>query len=193
MYLEVEELKQYLNLNNTSQDEIIESMILASQDYVEHKTHRIFASEADDTRYFNPLTDAYGGSRVLRINEDLISITSITNGDGEVVSSSDYSLIQIKNHIIEVSLKRSTGLFWTYDEDPENAITIVGRWAYSLTPPNDIVQATKRLASYLFWQKDNANDLDRPFILGQITAMPPAMPRDVERILGRYIRRTVRS
>ena len=189
MYLEVEELKDYLNITRPVDDEIIESMCLAAQAYIEHKTNRVFEVSADSIRYFD--ATKLENQRLLRFGEDLISITTVVNGDGSTIASSNYFLSYAGHLIYELKLKGSTGLYFTYEDDPEEAIAVTGKWAYSLTPPQDIIQATRRLASYLFWQKDNANDLDRPFIIGQVTSLPAALPRDVERLIAKYVRKRI--
>jgi len=77
---------------------------------------------------------------------------------------------------------------WTYDEDHENAITIVGKWAYSATAPADITHACTRLAAYLYRQKDNAGDMDRAIVAGNATILPAKLPSDVAEILKPYRR-----
>lgn len=57
-----------------------------------------------------------------------------------------------------------------------------------LSPPNDIMTACRRLAAWMYRQKDNQNgDIDRPLLAGDGTViMPTTLPLDVEKILMGY-------
>jgi hypothetical protein len=58
-------------------------------------------------------------------------------------------------------LKLNANVRWTYgDGDPEEAITITGRWAFSVTAPEAVTQATLLLAEWLYHRKDNPADRD---------------------------------
>ncbi|MGB3988074.1 MAG: hypothetical protein WBK67_00020, partial [Minisyncoccales bacterium] len=61
---------------------------------------------------------------------------------------------------------------------------------YSATAPLDIQHACVRLTAFLYRQKDNSADIDRPMITGDgVTIMPTNLPADVTRLLDRYKRR----
>ena len=115
---------------------------------------------------------------------------SITNGDGVSVGAAEYvTEPRWETPFYGVTLKRESDIRWTWDDTPEDAITVVGRWAYSATAPADIVQATERLAAYLYRQKDNMSDLDRAVaVSGNMTVLPQSLPRDVQLILAPYRR-----
>jgi len=61
---------------------------------------------------------------------------------------------------------------------------------YILAAPQDIVQACRRLASWLYRQKDNqSGDQDRPVLMGDGTViMPTTLPADVVQTLQPYCR-----
>jgi hypothetical protein len=78
---------------------------------------------------------------------------------------------------------------WTYDDAPEDAISIEGRWGYSVTPPADVVQATVRLVAWMYRQRDTGVDADRPAVNEQgVMVFPASMPRDVAEMLRPYRR-----
>jgi hypothetical protein len=63
--------------------------------------------------------------------------------------------------------------------------------AYLLYTPTDIVTACRRLAAWMYRQKDTQQgDQDRPILAGDGSIiMPTTLPLDVEKILRPYIRR----
>jgi hypothetical protein len=120
------------------------------------------------------------------------SITTVTNGDGTVITSS-YYVTEPRNSgpFYAIKLLGSSGYAWEGDGsgDTENAITVAGRWAYSTTAPADITHATLRLALWYYRQRDSSTDMDRPLLAEGVTIMPSQMPKDVVEILDRYRRR----
>jgi hypothetical protein len=113
----------------------------------------------------------------------------VINGDGTSISASSY-VTNPRNQTPWYGLrfKLNSGLYWTFDQDPENAISITGRWAYSVTAPADIVHATVRMATYMYRQKDS-NTFDVTAIPGAgVIEVPQGIPRDVGKILEPYRR-----
>jgi hypothetical protein len=127
---------------------------------------------------------------------DIYSITTVTNGDGNTIASTKYelypkTLTDREPTIQRIVLLASEGVYWDYTTDWENAISIAGRWAYSATAPDDIKQATIRLAAYYYAQKD-AQIFDVTAIPGTgEVIVPVGIPQDVQRVLdtykGRYV------
>jgi hypothetical protein len=163
---------------------------------------RYFASDSDKTDVgssdsyatikFDALEDVDG--LYLYLNRDLCEISSITNGD------SDSSTFDTSDYVTEprnvtpynaIKLLSSTGKYWEYTTDPEDAISIAGIWAYSKTAPDDIIHATIRLTSWMYKQRVNTDaDLDRPLLTGEgVTIMPSQLPADVKTLLEPYKRR----
>ncbi len=189
-YLSAADLKSYLGIAVTTDDTLLGQILTRAQAMIDTYTGRTFEAAADSTRYLDAIEDVTD-SQTLFLDRDLCAITSITNGDGVAVGATEYTTRPRNNTpYYEIVLKNSSNKFWTYDQDPDKAITIVGKWAYSATAPADIVQAMVRLASYIYRQKDNAGDLDRPVIVGNNTTLLPAqLPKDIEMILRPYVRR----
>ncbi|GIV82782.1 MAG: hypothetical protein KatS3mg051_2136 [Anaerolineae bacterium] len=188
-YATLAELKAYLGITGTTDDMLLTDLLVRSQAIIDAATQRTFEATADSTRYLDAVEDVDG--RVLWLDRvgDLAQITSITNGDGSSVASSEY-VTEPRNQApyYAIQLKASSSVAWTYSDSPENAIAITGRWAYSVTPPDDIVHACIRLAAYLYRQKDNATDLDRPVIAGNVTLLPAQLPADIQSLLAPYRR-----
>jgi hypothetical protein len=90
-----------------------------------------------------------------------------------------------------VRIKESSGYVWKYTDTPEASVSIVGRWGYSLTAPANIIQATLRLASQMYRQRDGSPDLGNSIISADgSTIVTSAMSRDTEALLKPYRRRS---
>jgi hypothetical protein len=192
-YATIEDLKAYLKISSTDDDMLLGALLDRATAIIESPlgADRKFEARADTTRYFNSDEDVDGP--FLYLDEDLCAITSITNGDADVLTTAEYTTVP-KNDTpyYAIKLLGSSGLAWeakSTTDDPENAITIVGRWSYSTTPPTAIKFATIRLGAWLYRQKDTSIDLERPFIAeGGVTIMPSAFPKDVMDILYSFRR-----
>jgi len=81
----------------------------------------------------------------------------------------------------------NSGAIITWAQTASNASDATG---YALCVPTDISQACKRLAAWLYRQKDTQQgDADRPIIAGDGTViMPTTLPQDVEKMLLPYTR-----
>lgn len=191
-YCAASDVKAYAGISGSGDDTLITALIGRAQRAIDAYCRRTFEAGSDGTRYFDAAANVRG--RQLWLDQDLAQITSVTNGDGSTVAGSAYNVLPYNavangRPIYALELKGSAGVAWTYEDDAEAAIAIVGRWAYSVTAPADIVQATVRLATYLYRQKDNAGDLDRPVTVGANTTLLPAeLPKDLKQFLAPYRR-----
>lgn len=180
-------LKTYLGISETTDDTLLGTLITAAQAMIDAHCRQTFEASADTTRYFDPTTQVQG--RTLFLDMPLCAITSVTNGNSVVVTSGQY-VTEPRNGTPwhRLTLKSDNAVAWTYTSAPENAIAIVGKWAYSTTAPADIAQTTIRLAAYLYRQRDNAGDLDRAIIGTSGILLPAALPKDIQTLLRPYVR-----
>jgi len=182
-------VKAYLGETGTDDDALIETLVGAAQAWIDNHTGRTFEASADATRYFDCASPTVDGRR-LYLDRDLCAITSITNGDGAEVAATEY-VTQPRNDApyYAIDLLGSKGVVWRAGDDAENAIAIVGKWAYSASASTVIEQACTRLAAYLYRQKD-ANVFDTTaFPEAGVITVPQGMPRDVRLMLAPYVRR----
>ena len=191
-YANLDELIEYLKITDNSDNVLLESNLLRAQKSIESLTDKTFEASADTTLSFDSDIDVDGP--VLSwapYNLWLAAITTVTNGDSTVITSAQYVTEPRRSApYYALRILDSTGLAWEYPSNgnPEDAISITGRWAYMTTPDDDIVQATLRLASWFYRQRDNA-EMDRSLIVGNATILPSQMPRDIMEILEPYMRR----
>lgn len=181
-------VKAYLGISATTDDVLLGTLIAGAQAWIERKTGRVFECSVDTTRYLDAIDNVDGDT--LLLPWDLCAITSITSGGIAVASSQYVTQPRHATPWYALRLKTTATSTWTYTTGPEDAIAILGRWAYSLSAPEDIMQACKRLASYLYRQKDASTyDTIAQPDMGIIT-VPQGMPKDVSLLLASYGRQT---
>lgn len=190
-YISVSGVKLFLDISGATDDAHLGRLCDQANAEIEAFTVRKFSASADSTRYFDAIEDTDGLDLIF--DEDIVAITSVTNGStsgGETVSGAKYTTLpRNESPYWGIRLKGSKDVAWEYTNDAEGAIVVVGKWAYSLTPPGDIVRAATRLVSFWYRQQNSQDDIDRPIITADGTAiMPTAMPKDVTSILRRYVR-----
>lgn len=199
-YVASTDFTEYANHPNADSDDLalFDNLIARAQSVVEQVTGRVFQSDSADagigstnapvSRTFDADCDVDGA--YLWLDRDLAEIVSITNGDGSTVPSSNY-VTDPRNDppFFRIKLLTSGGDLWTWSTDVENAITVSGVWAYSLTPPDDIKHAVLRLTNWMYKQRTADFDADRPAITDiGVTIMPAQLPADIMAILRPYKR-----
>lgn len=183
-YATLPELTAYLDIASDDDGVLLATLLRNATAIVDGSTGRTFAASEDSVRYFG--ADAIHG-QTLHLDADLCAVTSVVNGDGVTVPPTAYST-RPRNHgpWYALQLRPLATRVWDAVTDE---IAITGRWAYSVTPPSDIVQATLRLAAWLYRQRENSSgDLDRALVVGNATVLPARLPADITQLLARYRR-----
>lgn len=183
------QVKNNLAISASTDDTLIDDLIARAQKLIEEQTGRVFEASGDTTRYFDAVADVDGA--MLTLDKDLCAITTVTNGDGVVVAASSY-VTEPRNETPywALRLKNSATISWTYGTTPENAISIVGKWAYSVAAPADVVLATVELTAYLYRRRGTEGvGLDRVTVSPSgITMMPGQIPENVKLVISKYQR-----
>lgn len=191
-YTDATTVKAYLEIESENEDDdaLIEELIERAQAVIEEETHRKFEAEGTATTRTFGLDRVDGG--MLIFDTDICEITEVTNradaASPETIPASAYvTLPRNETPYYAIRLKVSSDYTWDYEDDPEDAIEVTGYWAYSKTPPPDIVQATVRLVAWLYRQRaDNSGDTDRPLLADGVWIMPSRLPADVRDIVDNY-------
>lgn len=188
-YVSVADLKAYLGVTGTADDALLTSLIARAEKAIEVYCGRSFTCAADTTRNFTVGVDTDGDT--LWFDEDLCAVTTVTtDADGTpitLVRNTDFVTVP-RNTTPWYGLKIISGsdYSWDYTTNAEMGITVLGRWAYSTTPPQDIIHATTRLSGYYYRQKD-AQTYDTTAIPDAgVLMIPQGMPKDVKMILDSY-------
>lgn len=187
MYISKERVKEELEISGSSDDALINMLIAEAQQVIESETGRKFEASADSTMTLDAIADVHGSD--LWLPYDLCAITSVTNGDSTTVSSSEYvTSPRNETPYYKLTIRSDADIAWTYSDYPENAISIVGRWAYSKIPPFDIVRCMVRLVGYYLQQRKTGDYDVLVFPDAGVVKKPVGIPSDVERLLVRYRR-----
>lgn len=132
---------------NIPDDAVMEAMIEQASRVMDLLAGHVFYAYLD-TKYFD-----MPEGRELKLNADLISATTVTNGDSSVISASDFIYIN-RNYkpYYAIRLKKGSGLYWTFDSDSntEQVISIYGYWGYVDRTASDpesmkIIKATENI------------------------------------------------
>jgi hypothetical protein len=181
-------VKNYLRISASTDDDLLEDLITTASRMIDDHCGRRFVAENETRRY-----DATGPhiiGRLLLLDDDLLSLTTLINGDGSEIDAEDVILRPTNSTpCFGISLKQSSGLAWTYDDSPEGAISVEGEWGFSENAPEPVAQAAIRLTAWLYRQRDTGVEGSAGVrVDDRGGAIPPArLPRDVIDLLSPYI------
>lgn len=186
-YITLDELKAYMRVSSDGDDALMNASILAAQDRIDDICHRTFEAADDSVRYFDLVRDVR--RRTIYFDTDLCQITSVEN-EGTTIAATQYFL-EPRNvkPWYALTLRYNASKVWSYGTGgPEDAVKITGRWAYSITAPESVKYACKRLAAFYYREGDSQLfQTVGPEDQGQ-TQLPDREPKDVWYILKPFRR-----
>jgi len=186
-YTNTAAVRTYLDISGAADDDLIETLIDAAQAAIDNHCHRTFEASADSTKYFDFSAEFVDGD-TLWLDDEICSITTVTNGDGVAVSSSEYTTIpRNADRFFGIRILSNSGKYWTYTDEWMDAIEVTGKWAWSTTAPDDVVQACKRLASFYYKQRDQQM-FDVTAIEAGTVITPVGLPLDVRLLLVPFVK-----
>jgi hypothetical protein len=195
-YITLAQLKAALDISGVTEDSILTAFPARAQQFIDTYCHRTFEALSDTTRRFTPLREDNGGHVLndgitLMLDEDLYSLTSITNGNGTNVPTEAVVLMPYNTvPAAFIRIKQTLGYVWTYTGAPEQSIVVTGRWAYALTAPSDIVEATLTVAMTMYRQLSGAPAIDYVTASAEgFEITPSKIPSKVYQTLNAYRRR----
>lgn len=192
-YISRVDLTTYLGFSTseTADNTLLDTLIAAAQSAVDSYCKRSFEGTTQ-TRYYG--WEAIDRAGRLRLDDDLLTTTTgsatvITNGDtgATVITSTQYRLEPWNTTSKRlVKLLSASGVGWQFGTD--GRVSVAGTWGFTTAAPNDVVQATKRLAAYFYRQKDSqVFDVTAMPGMGEMI-IPKGMPADVVKLLKPYRR-----
>ena len=188
-----DDIKPYLRIpaDVTTDDELLDRLILAAQNLIEAPspigTGRVWEAASATIRKFDAVRDLGDSNLELRwFDLDCCEITAIENGDGTTIPGSAYVTIpRRRTPFYGVDLLRGGSYVWTYDDTPEEAISVTGFWAFSKTPPAYIKQIAIRIVAWMYRQQDGSIS-DVPIDTGSTVIYPSGFPKDIKEALAGY-------
>jgi hypothetical protein len=185
-YATLAEYKAYASIDSTdaTDDGVIEDLIESASRYIDAQTGRTFYARTE-TRYFS-----VPGSRELRFDDDLLTITTLTNGNGTTIASTEYYFLPRNvSPKYALKLKEGSSTAWYPDSDSnyEYVISIAGTWGYTATRPDDISAACMEItkASYGRRKGQNMQGVARVTAAG-VVITPQDIPASAMAIIKRY-------
>lgn len=194
-YITAADLREYIDAVSTADDIQLGYAAASAQDMIDSYTNRTFEAPTDTTRYYNALDLRMGGdvdafTNTLKLDVDLCSLTSVTNGNGQQIPLQ--YLIQLPTNLTpkhSIKIQMNTAYVWTYTGSPDMAISVVGRFAYSITPPAVIVRACLALGKYLYKGRTSTVDTDRAVLSTDGIILPgKSIPDSITSMLDPYRR-----
>jgi hypothetical protein len=139
-YATLAEVKAYINTSSTNagDDAVIEDMVEMASRLIDKETGRTFYARTE-THYFD-----YTSSRSLYMDDDLLTVTTLTNGNGAEIPDTEYNIFPLnKSPKSEIRIKQSSTYYWDTDgySNTEGVISVAGTWGYSATAPDNIKHA----------------------------------------------------
>jgi hypothetical protein len=139
-YATLLELKNYMSprglsgasiTTDTNDDSIMEVMLQGISRWIDDQTHRTFYPR-QEIRYFD-LPSEQTSAEILFLDDDLLSIDSMTNGDSSVITNTQYVLYPKNAYPKQwVKLLGSSSVMWQASSagDNESAISLTGLWGF---------------------------------------------------------------
>jgi hypothetical protein len=168
-------------------DGLLTSFIETASRYIDGDTHRTFYPRTETHLY-----DLPDGLSLYIDDDDLLSVTTLTNGDGLVIPPTGYNLYPLNTYPKhEIRLKWSQNVYWQYSAagDSEAVISVLGTWGYSATPSRDIATLTMALAHNLYKARfgEGVEGAARVTAAG-VVITPGDIPKWGQKVLERYRR-----
>ena len=172
------ELRDLTDIDSSVEDGLLIGLIAKAEAHIVTQTERQFTAAAA-TRYYDPTDPEVVNGAYLYLDEDLVSVTTLTNGDADVLTAATEYILQPVNTgppYHTVKLITSGGIMWTFDDDPEVAISLKGSWGYQATVPVDIKYACQLLTIYYYRSRQSTPDQDRQIYASGTVIAPAQVP-----------------
>ena len=188
-YITLQEYKDYAEIDTADNpdDELIANLIEAASRMIDVKTSRTFYARTETRSYDVP------SSRKLRLDDDLISITTLTNGDDTTIADTEYNLIPAnETPKFAIVLTDITAVYWVASTagSYEQVIDVEGSWGYSTTAPENIKLATKMIVKNAYDKREGqgVEGVAKVTAMGVVLA-PIGIPKMAAKLISPYIRK----
>lgn len=145
-YAELDGLRGRLGTDGPGADDLLQAALDWATEWIDAFTHRRFVG-CTETRVFDRAARSAEDSRILDLDEDLLSVQVLTNGDGTLISPADFWLAP-RNERPYYQIRLTSNAWWVFPVD--GWVQVTGRWGYAEQPDALIVGACLNLAEYFF-------------------------------------------
>jgi hypothetical protein len=177
-YISVADVKLELDPTSamgTASDTLISGYIDQAQAWIEAVTFRRFQASTA-TRYYRQ--EQVAGKRLF-LDDDLLTVTQLVNGNEGTVSSSNYWLQPRNDGPPYQWLELKSSEVWTFDTDGEIAVT--GTWGYSATVNESIQRGMTRLVAWMYRSRTNSigSNSATLFTADGAAVAPTSLPKEI--------------
>lgn len=136
-YSTLARVKRHMGTSNNSAafNARLAELIQAASELLEEEANRRF-DRYYETQSYTPRQVVNGGDlsgRILMLNGDLVSVTTLTNGNSEPVADGDYDLLPLNSRYGYSEIDLAEGLSWTYSGRATRKVGVTGLWGYGGT------------------------------------------------------------
>ena len=184
-YATLAEFKLEKNVDsvNAADDTSIEDIIEAASRFIDTETGRTFYARTE-TRSF----DVPGG-RELRLDDDLLTITTLTNGDDIVIADTEYILLPANiDPKYAIVLKSTSSIIWQPDSNSgtEQVIDVAGTWGWVATHPDNIKRACLMIATDYYDKREGQGVTTTTVTAGGVLIKAAGVPDAAMRIINSF-------
>ena len=185
-YANLTYIRDYLSSTGdlgTTQDALLQDMLDASEREINDHTRRDFAGTAG-TVYYNRYAQHQVASQALYLDEDLHTLISLTNGDGQNIPVGSVWLEPRNSGPPYRMLRLHSAYVYTWN--PDSDVIVAGTFGFSTVAPDIIKRMSVRLAAFHFRMKDmGTGDVTGNSDTGEVM-YPRGMPDDIKIALAPY-------
>jgi hypothetical protein len=199
-YCSLAELKAYAIPQagvDAADDGVLEDLIESASRTIDKQTGRQFYATGTlalpVTRYYNTPSEGRN-RRQLWLDEDLQSVSTLTNGDGVAIAATEYNLLpRNTSPKYAIALKKYSDDYWKFDDDGEDeyVISVAGIWGYCATGshPDDIKEACQLIALSSYMRRHGQNLSERSIVTpAGVVVTPEDIPGRAWSIIKNYRR-----
>lgn len=177
-YCTLQQYKDYQNITtiNAVDDGFIELAIEAASRWMDTESNTNFYGVTETDLYDVPLDNR----ATILPNKYFISVSTLTNGDSTVLTTSEYFLLPAnETPKTGIGIKKTSSNGWkpTSVGETIQAISIAGVWGYSLIAPSDVLLATLEIARALYGRRSGQNMITKTIITpAGVVQIPEGVP-----------------
>lgn len=189
-YTTLDNIKALLRIKttpaDTTEDALLERMVENASRLFDGESGRTFYARSE-TRYFDVPT-----GRSLWLDDDLLTVTAITNGDGTEIADTEY-ILEPRNGSpkYKITLKQSSSVRWTTDGsgNTEGVIAVEGSWGYASSAPADVRGAVESIVTTTYRSRYGQNVQGAAQVTAAgVVITPQDIPAEAWAVIRRYRR-----
>ncbi len=181
-------LEKTIDNVNAEDDTSIEDIIEAASRFIDTETGRTFYARTETRNFDVPV-----GTRELRLDDDLLAITTLTNGDDIVIADTEYILLPANvDPKFAIVLKSTSSIIWQPDSNggTEQVIDVAGTWGWVATHPDNIKRACLMIATDYYDKREGQGVTVATVTAGGVLIRAAGVPDAAMKIINSFRKMT---